>query len=219
MSYTIIGGDGKEYGLISESDIRKWIAENRLNAQTMAKAESDAAFRPLSAFPEFADAFAPPPLMPGAPPAFGSPDVGSSNAKALQMVKAPAIALIVTAILSLLLSLWSLVRTIFFPPNMDQFNTALQQMNNPQMQQILQKWVGLFTGPLGIIDVLFGIAVSILIWFAAARMMALRTYELAVAGAVLAMIPCLSPCCCIGLPIGIWALIVLRNNEVKTHFH
>src|SRR5580693_2688274 len=53
--YTIIGGDGKEYGPISEADLRKWIAEGRLNAQSLAKAESDAEFRPLSTFPELAD--------------------------------------------------------------------------------------------------------------------------------------------------------------------
>ncbi len=75
MSYTIIGGDGKEYGPISGDDIRKWIAENRLNSQSMAKAESDAAFRPLSTFPEFADVFAPQaPHIPGtiAPPVSAS---------------------------------------------------------------------------------------------------------------------------------------------------
>lgn len=55
-NYTIIGGDGKQYGSISEDDLRKWIAEGRLNAQSQAKAEDDAEFRPLSAFPEFADA-------------------------------------------------------------------------------------------------------------------------------------------------------------------
>jgi len=59
MTYTIIGGDGKEYSLISADDIRKWVAENRLNAQSLVKAESDAEFRPLSIFPEFADVFAP----------------------------------------------------------------------------------------------------------------------------------------------------------------
>ena len=51
--YTIIGGDGKEYGPISGGDLRKWISEERLNAQSLAKAESDAEFRPLAAFPEF----------------------------------------------------------------------------------------------------------------------------------------------------------------------
>lgn len=63
--YVIIGGDGREYGPISAEDLRKWIAEGRLNAQSQAKAEGDAVFRPLSAFPELADAFGHP--APSAP--------------------------------------------------------------------------------------------------------------------------------------------------------
>ena len=55
--YTIIGGDGRQYGPVSEADLRKWISEGRLNAQSLAKAEGQAEFRPLSAFPEFAGAF------------------------------------------------------------------------------------------------------------------------------------------------------------------
>ncbi|MGA2854569.1 MAG: DUF4339 domain-containing protein, partial [Verrucomicrobiota bacterium] len=55
--YIIIGGDGKEHGPVSGEEMRKWIAEGRLNAQTLAKAEGDVAFRPLSAFSEFADIF------------------------------------------------------------------------------------------------------------------------------------------------------------------
>ncbi len=58
MTYTIIGGDGKEYGPITASDIRQWIIEGRINAQSLVKAESDAEFRLLEKFPEFADAFA-----------------------------------------------------------------------------------------------------------------------------------------------------------------
>jgi hypothetical protein len=58
-TYSIIGGDQKEYGSVTGDDLRRWIAEGRLNAQTLTKAESDAEFRPLSTFPEFADAFAP----------------------------------------------------------------------------------------------------------------------------------------------------------------
>jgi hypothetical protein len=32
------------------------------------------------------------------------------------------------------------------------------------------------------------------------------------------MIPCISPCCLLGLPIGIWALVVLLKPEVKAAF-
>ena len=55
--YTIIGGDGQQYGPVSEADLRKWISEGRLNAQSLAKAEGQAEFHPLSTFPEFAGAF------------------------------------------------------------------------------------------------------------------------------------------------------------------
>jgi len=54
-TYIIIGGDGKEYGPISAEDLRQWFVEGRLNAKTLVKATSDAEFRPLEKFPEFAD--------------------------------------------------------------------------------------------------------------------------------------------------------------------
>jgi len=69
-SYTIIGGDQKQYGPISADELRKWIAEARLNAQTLAKAEGEAEFRPLGGFPEFVDALAIHAPAPDAPPAF-----------------------------------------------------------------------------------------------------------------------------------------------------
>src|SRR5665213_2121639 len=68
MPYTIIGGDAQQYGPIGEEDVRRWIAEGRLNAQSMAKTESDATFHPLSEFPEFASDFAPAIPQPIAPP-------------------------------------------------------------------------------------------------------------------------------------------------------
>ena len=54
--YKIIGGDGQEYGPITEADVCKWIAEGRLNEQSLAKTEGEAGFRALSTFPEFASA-------------------------------------------------------------------------------------------------------------------------------------------------------------------
>ena len=56
-NYLIIGGDGKEYGPVTDADVRKWIGEGRLSAQSQAKSESDAEFRALAQFPEFAEAF------------------------------------------------------------------------------------------------------------------------------------------------------------------
>jgi uncharacterized membrane protein len=70
--YKIIGGDQKEYGLISAEDMRKWIAEGRLNTQTLTKAEGDEEFRPLGGFPEFVDALAAAAAAAEPPPALAS---------------------------------------------------------------------------------------------------------------------------------------------------
>jgi len=72
--YRLIGSDGRQYGPASVEDIRRWISENRLNAQTIAHLEGAQEWKPLSAFPEFAPDFkipagstSPPPLQPPQP--------------------------------------------------------------------------------------------------------------------------------------------------------
>jgi hypothetical protein len=50
------------------------------------------------------------------------------------------------------------------------------------------------------------------------QMLSARRYSLAMLAAVLAIIPLTSVCCLPGIPIGIWAMIVLRNAEVKAAF-
>jgi uncharacterized membrane protein len=78
--YTIIGGDQKEYGPISLDDVRQWIAEGRLNGQSLAKGPGDATFQPLEKFPEFAGAFASKPDSPGtSPPLSGQAGLSENN--------------------------------------------------------------------------------------------------------------------------------------------
>ena len=49
-------------------------------------------------------------------------------------------------------------------------------------------------------------------------MKSLTSYGGAMTGAILAVIPCFSPCCIVGIPIGIWALVVLNDPVVKKGF-
>jgi hypothetical protein len=56
--YRIIGGDQKEYGPVTAEQLRQWVSEGRVNAQTSVLAEGAAEWKPLSAFPEFADMLA-----------------------------------------------------------------------------------------------------------------------------------------------------------------
>ena len=36
--------------------------------------------------------------------------------------------------------------------------------------------------------------------------------------AIVAVIPCVAPCCLLSLPFGIWALVVLGDSSVKAAF-
>jgi uncharacterized protein len=67
--YKIIGKDGQEYGPANADEMRRWLAENRSNAQTLVQAEGSPDWKPLSAFAEFAaDLHTPSPMTPGQPP-------------------------------------------------------------------------------------------------------------------------------------------------------
>lgn len=64
--FTIIGGDGQEYGPVSVEQLRTWLASGRANLETRARQSSDEAWKRLGDFAEFA-----PPAV-GAPPVLGA---------------------------------------------------------------------------------------------------------------------------------------------------
>lgn len=227
-NYKVIGGDLKQYGPVSAEDLRKWIADGRLNAQSLVQVHGDIEWRQLSTFPEFADLLAGKPAALNPPPPALAPMANTERQAALQRVKAPAVALMVAAILNIVLAVWGLLQTIFFRPTEEQINAELQplkQLNNPEFQQTVERVIHIFYGPFGttfgIINGFFGLAVSALILVGAVKMQSLRSHEMAFTAAVLAVIPGLTPCCgyIIGLAFGIWALAVLRRPDVKSQFH
>jgi hypothetical protein len=70
-NYKIIGADSVEYGPVSAEQIRQWIAEGRVNAETKLQAEGGGEWTRLAEVPEFA---APPPAtIPTACPTCGEP--------------------------------------------------------------------------------------------------------------------------------------------------
>jgi len=54
--------------------------------------------------------------------------------------------------------------------------------------------------------------------FGAWQMKTLKSFNHARIAAVLAVIPCLGPCCILGIPFGAWALTVLARPEVQARF-
>lgn len=211
--YFIIGGDGKQYGPISDADMRKWIAEGRLNGQSQARMESETEFRALASFPEFAASLG---IAPAgiAPPLSTMPVTGDAAGK----VAVPAIGLIVSASISILVAFWNLIRMQAAAAQIQQLESMFQ--DNPQMQQFMQTMARFVTGPFGYGTAILQIIIAILIIVGAIKMKALRSYEFAYAAAILSVIPCISPCCgwILGLIFGIWAMVVLAKPGVKAQF-
>jgi hypothetical protein len=74
------------------------------------------------------------------------------------------------------------------------------------------------TTVLGLIGILFfSFASAVAIW-SGYSMLKLRNYWLALAGSV-ALVPGSCMCCLLGTPSGIWSFVVLLNPEVKAAFH
>lgn len=237
--YKIIGGDQKEYGPVSFEQLTQWIRDNRANAQTLVQKEGGP-WLPLGSLPEFtaslgaqtAPAPSPTPATaettgtspsaspfpgPGAPPSAPSFSGSSWSApdgqgRARNLVQGPATALLVTGILCMIFALIGLVGNLMgatfqppageIPPEMKPLFDMLAQMQ----------------GPMAIVSSLIGLAVSGLVVYAAQKLRNLESFALVVTGTVLAMVPCTSPCCCIGLPVGIWVLTILFKPEVKSAF-
>jgi hypothetical protein len=201
--YKIIGADQKEYGPVSAEEMRRWIAEGRVNAQTLVQGEGQTDWRPLSTFPELATVAQP---MPGSAPMPATPNIGAA-----QLVSGPATALLVVGILCAVAAVLSMLSNML---GMGAGAGGAQNMP-PQLQQ----WVEMTSGGVGIFLNLLGLAVSGFIIFASVKMRKLESYGLVMAATIISMVPCLSPCCCVGLPVGIWILVVLCKPEVKSSFH
>lgn len=131
------------------------------------------------------------------------------RAKALSLLSGPAIALIITAGLGIFLQLLSIARHLFGMAAMPMLTNDLGEG---------ARWVRLMVGPIGLATAFVALAIGVVVLMGALRMKDGRSYGFAMAATILAMVPCISPCCCLGLPFGIWALVVLLKPEVKTAF-
>lgn len=210
--YKIIGGDLKQYGPISAADVRKWLAEGRLNAQSLVQVYGDIEWKQLSQFPEFADVLtvhsaAENEPLPSAAPAAAN----TEHEAALKRVKGPAIALMATAGLGLAYYGVSGLFTLFTGGVM--FHQQMPPDIPPQMQALIQDMQGPMAGVISLAIA----ALNGFVLFAAIKMLRLQNHGLATVASVAAMLPC--QCCCLfGLPFGIWALVVLNKPEVKSQF-
>lgn len=143
--------------------------------------------------------------------------------RAKQQVKTPAVVLLVVGVLGVLAALVGIVNVF----TMDQqFARVEEQWDkdpnlNAQQKQDLKKMLGTCRDALKVglpVSVGLSVITGLVTIFGAVRMMNLSSRGMAMAGSIVCMFPCVSGCCLLGLPVGIWALVVLARPEVKAGF-
>jgi len=76
----------------------------------------------------------------------------------------------------------------------------------------------MLSGGIGIVFAILGAIGSVVVILGSLKMKNLENYGLSMAAAIIAMLPIASGCCLLGLPAGIWCIIVLMKPEIKAAF-
>jgi hypothetical protein len=119
----------------------------------------------------------------------------------------PAVGLLVTGIIGGIFELTSFIAMLFGASWI-----AVMEEDIPE------KLEGMFEASFWTASSLVGVMIAVFLIYASTKMREASSWGLCMAASILAMIPCISPCCLIGLPIGIWCLVVLTKPEIKAAF-
>ena len=128
-----------------------------------------------------------------------------ARAAALDQLKGPAIGLMVTAGIGAAFQILGLIMN-------------LMGAGFGAMARGTEGMPSMLSGGIGAVFNVIGLVMAVVVFMGAMKMKNAQSFGFAMAAAIIAMIPCIGPCCLLGLPIGIWAIVVLMKPEVKAAF-
>lgn len=130
------------------------------------------------------------------------PDVTPlSDAELERRVSPPAIAMLVVSALSLLL----LAVSIVSDPLRALCEACDIRLGEPHA----------LVNAFDLLYRLFMMAVAAMVLIGSLQLLRRRSWVMGLTAAVLLLVPCLGPCCPLGMPIGAWALYVLLRPDVR----
>jgi hypothetical protein len=125
-----------------------------------------------------------------------------------QLMRWPAVGLLFIGVADLLVSLTFVVGG-------EQMGEALTKYIEEQGGAVQDLDFSSFSNPANLFLTILGFAITLLVVFGGVAMLKQKAWALALVASILTMIPCFGPCCGLGIPIGVWALIVLMKPEVR----
>jgi hypothetical protein len=135
--------------------------------------------------------------------------IDQSAAQARQQVSGPSLGLLITGVVGAAFALLTIMGAGW---------ASVAGFANRWADDMPSWYEEIFEGVFAMGGAFVELLVAAFIIYAALKMKDLKQWGLAVAASILAMLPCISPCCVIGLPIGIWCLVILMRPEVKDAF-
>lgn len=125
-------------------------------------------------------------------------------------VNGPGIALMLVGVLSLLGNVFSLIW---------QGLTAVPAIIAGASGGV-EFWLPFVTGQgISLLQALIGFVTAFLIIYGGSCLRQAKSSMMVYVGSVLAIVPCCSGCCCIiGLPVGIWVIMTMQDDQVKEAF-
>jgi len=161
--------------------------------------------------------------IPDNPPGAGGPGPDKSLRDAVTI---PGYLLMATGALVILFWLMNLLSAVVGAGSSPMTELPPEFYDNPNLEPYRALFEKILAsqsegpGVVGILYNLLGLGLGGLIAFGGLQMTKFRMYGVALAASIVSMIPCFSCCCCVlGLPVGIWSLVVLSRQEVKAAFH
>lgn len=156
--YKIIGADGRQYGPISGEQLRQWLEQGRVNAETKIQPEGGADWKNLGNLPEFKGLFS------NTPPVVAPPQPASQGINALIPYKNPQ------ALIAYYLGVFSLIPFFGILLGIAAFVLGILGLRfrrrNPTAGGAVHAWIGIIVGGL------FGfgyLALTLFIAFAAMK--------------------------------------------------
>jgi len=131
-------------------------------------------------------------------------------------IKTPALCLIICTILSLVMMVGAIGASVIrittgiepVPPPPSSFrHLSAQDPDYVRMK-----------GVINLVSCTVIFSLQCLVLFGAIQMYRLKSYGFAMTANILCLIPCISPCCIIGIPFGIWGLTALSSQNAKSFF-
>ncbi|HEY0549388.1 MAG TPA: GYF domain-containing protein, partial [Verrucomicrobiae bacterium] len=139
--YKILGGDQKEYGPVTAGQLREWVAQQRVNGQTLILADGATEWKPLNTFPEL--------VALSSPPAYGTATVAATTDNPMSVVvpyKNPK------ALIAYYCAIFSLIPCLGLPLGITAFILGLLGLKaanaHPGAHGKVHAWIGIILGGL-----------------------------------------------------------------------